>query len=354
MSEIEFQLGGKQYKLSHAQIEEAMHYASPRALDKYFVEVNGKRYPPKQVLSTVLRLQPLSFTTVAANGILERLGFEVHNVRESVGQPRTESERLFESYLNASGYTNFEFEPMNSGPDFGLYLADRTTVFFEVKEFQPTEDDFRPGAGSYDPYEPIRLKIRSAMPRFRDLKNECCGLVLYNVGKPLVDLSWQFIYSAMLGNLSFSIPSFAEMRAGDDSVELGFEGGGEMLKNRFGKLEPQKTRIGAILVLEQYDIGRRRFNVEVQKEESELNRKLGLKEYLELEQKLRGTDANYFTRQLRVVVCQNPYAKPFPEELFRGPYDEIYGAREGHIVRKFAGDQILRLEEQIKLHSKIG
>jgi hypothetical protein len=61
----------------------------------------------------------------------------------------------------------------------------------------------------------------------------------------------------------------------------------------------------------------------------------------------RGTERDISLRQLRVVVHENPYArKPFPEDIFRGVYDERYGAHEGKILRKYAGAEIERLEAE--------
>jgi hypothetical protein len=358
MEKIEFQLGGKQYKLSRTEVEDAMAYVPPKAIEKYFVELKGRRYPPKQVLSAALSLQPIGFTTMAAKGILERVGIPVRDVKETAGQPVTESERLFESYLNASGLTSFEFQPHLPGasarPDFKLYISDKDTVLFEVKEFRPTEDDFRSGGGAYDPYEPIRKKIHDVMPQFKELKNECCALVLYNVGKPLVDLGWQFIYSAMLGNLSFRFPVSVTGRPIEKPAgEVVFGSGGEMLRHKDGQpFEPQKTRISSIIALQHLGIGKCRFEVESRRREMQMGRELTIEEYLDLERRLRGTESDYSLRQLRVIVCENPYAAhPFSRELFRGPYDERYGPQEGRIVRNYVGEQIAKLEEE---QAKVG
>ena len=52
---------------------------------------------------------------------------------------------------------------------------------------------------------------------------------------------------------------------------------------------------------------------------------------------------------LRCTVFENPYARiPLPEDLpgslFRGAYDERFGAVGAHIRRKFAGEGWLELE----------
>ena len=59
--------------------------------------------------------------------------------------------------------------------------------------------------------------------RVKELKRHCCGLVLYNRDKPLVDLRPMFVYGAMLGNVAIQLPL---------NAETGLEGfGGERREN---------------------------------------------------------------------------------------------------------------------------
>ncbi len=52
---------------------------------------------------------------------------------------------------------------------------------------------------------------------------------------------------------------------------------------------------------------------------------------------------------LRVVVYENPFARiPLRRDIFTGPFDERFGPEGDHLVRVFAGAEILRLEEQEK------
>src|SRR5712692_2416070 len=101
---------------------------------------------------------------------------------------------------------NFSFEKdfagTSSKPDYSLWHGDKE-ILFELKEFHATPADFRLGFGYYDPYGPIREKIEEGRRKFKDLEDFSCCLVLYNRERPLVDLSWEFIYGAMLGNLAF-------------------------------------------------------------------------------------------------------------------------------------------------------
>jgi hypothetical protein len=163
-----------------------------------------------------------------------------------------------------------------------------------------------------------------------------------------VDLRWQFVYSAMLGRLSYSFPVNVKTGVGNAAAaNVGFTGGdGEMV--RYAKdgepIEPYKTRIGAVIVLERLALGERYFKIAVRRREREMGREATLEEYLTLAFDL---PVPRFAEELRFVVCSNPYAPiEFPQELFSGPYDERFGKSEAHIKRTFVGDQLNRLEQE--------
>jgi hypothetical protein len=62
--------------LTADDIVEVARRESPRRLNAYFVEVEGKRFPPKQLLRAALPGAP-SFDTGVAVRALQSLGFEV-------------------------------------------------------------------------------------------------------------------------------------------------------------------------------------------------------------------------------------------------------------------------------------
>ena len=222
-------------------------------------------------------------------------------------------------------------------------------LLFEVKEFRADGEDWRPGFGSYDPYPPLREKINAASKKFKDLDTHCCSLVLYNVDKPLIHLEWRFIYAAMLGNLGFSVPIDVPGLAvpADKEIRSVLTSGGKMHRERGGvPVAPQNQTISAIVVLEQFPIGQRRFLSFVKQMEQQRGTKLAIDEVINETERASGTDLDVSLRQLRVVVNENPYARiPLPTELFRGPYDERYGGRDGLVQRLFQGDEIARLNE---------
>src|SRR5260370_33055811 len=188
MNEITFRLEGKKYRLSKKHVLDSLFLVAPKPTDKYFMLIDGRLFPPKQGLATALSIPIVKFTTSTANAILRRLGFEIQTVGGVEIHSRTESERLFEIYLQTSGHLNFEFEPQMPGsatkPDFVLTWRDKTIVF-DAKEFQATPDELRLGGGSYDPYGAIQDKIQEGRKKFRELRQYPCALVLYNAAKPI-------------------------------------------------------------------------------------------------------------------------------------------------------------------------
>jgi hypothetical protein len=265
---------------------------------------------------------------------------------------KNKSEILFEGYLRANGHLDFDFEKEIPGspqrPDYTLHL-DGAEILFEVKEFQAEPGDFTAGFGAFDPYPPLREKIDAARKKFKRLKAYCCCLVLYNVNKPLVLMDWQHIYGAMLGNLGFSVPLDIPGRpkSPDRSIRTIFMGGGKMIRWLKGAIAgPQNQTVSAILVLGRVPVGERLFREAIAKRQRELGRDLPLDEIVAELNKTVGTPLDSRRRPLRVVVHENPYTRiPLPQELFRGPYDERYGERDGRIQLLFRGDELVKLPE---------
>ena len=72
-------LRGKAYDITGQDIEAKLRAIPPEIEGKvkYFVEIGGKQFPVKQVLSRVLNVPKAGFTSQDAYGILQRLGFEI-------------------------------------------------------------------------------------------------------------------------------------------------------------------------------------------------------------------------------------------------------------------------------------
>jgi len=72
-----FILNGKAYEKTREDVEKDMAGVQPEVPRRYYVVINGKKYPPKQVLAKVLDLGRIEYTTMAAGSILQRLGFKL-------------------------------------------------------------------------------------------------------------------------------------------------------------------------------------------------------------------------------------------------------------------------------------
>jgi hypothetical protein len=353
---VSFKLGGTRYAVDPAEVERRMASVEPRPIDKYRVLVGGVAFPPKQVLAEVLDLPVVTFTTMDASRVLGALGFKVEAVGSALAPVhRTVSEELFEGYLTNAGLTAFQHEPSLKGtnrrPDYRLDWSGRQ-ILLELKEFRGNREDFVAGVGSYDPYSPLREKIQAARKKFKGLEEHCCCLVLHNVDKPVVHLEWRYIYAAMLGDLTVSVPLRLSGRdvEPDAKASMIFAGGGAMVREHQGQpVEPQHQTISAVLALRHLPVGQERFRAARNERERGLGRPLSMDEYWAEVESARGTDRDLSYRELRVVVHENPYARvALPADLFRGPWDERYGADDnGQIVRLFRGERLAELERLI-------
>jgi hypothetical protein len=170
---------------------------------------------------------------------------------------------------------------------------------------------------------------------------------LFNDGKPLVDLSWQMVYGAMLGNLGFRFHVDQDELKGNRPAEQTLTTGGKMVRYRDGvPVQPQNQTISAILALSFLPVGRVRFDAYIDELEEKRKQQVGVEEYTALIEELRGTERDTSLLQLRAVLHENPYAKEglaFPKELCRGPYDERYGVKDGKIQCLYAGKGIQNL-----------
>jgi hypothetical protein len=68
-------VSGHKYDLDSRRVEAALQGALPEPIREHFVVINGRRWPPKQVLAQVTGLDRADFTTHQARRALTRLGF---------------------------------------------------------------------------------------------------------------------------------------------------------------------------------------------------------------------------------------------------------------------------------------
>ena len=252
---------------------------------------------------------------------------------------RTVSEEKFEEYLRLRGIP-FEHEPSIAGssraPDY--LLRDREAFLVEVKEFVGKSEDAKSGFGAFDAYAPIRKKIEAARKKFQNLKNYPCGLLLYNVSGHLIRIDRpEVVMGAMLGDLGFKFRVDPEKGSAIEEPKPAFLRRGKMIN--YASKQPWNQTIGAILVLEEFNLGIKRYLSEERRLEAEKGRSLKDEELAPLRETV-GEAA------LRVKLHENPYArKRFPREAFRGSFDEHWSwSEDGRLERGFVGSALLALE----------
>lgn len=252
---------------------------------------------------------------------------------------RTASETLFESYLVSRGL-EFDFEPVFSGksrsPDYRLNFEGRPALI-EVKEFIGDPRARRLGAGAFDPYPPIREKIEAGRKKFREFKEFPCALLLHNVSGNLIWIDRpRTVISAMLGDVGFQVDFDPAQGKSVGDMRTVFLGRGKM--RDYKRNSPQNRTIGAIMVLEQYPLGVKRFAQEDRRAKAE-----GRELTEEQEAKLLEAAGDAV---LRIKVHENPWANHrFPRELFVGDFDEHWTwDDESYLRRSFVGPALAAVE----------
>jgi hypothetical protein len=78
-------------------VEAALEGELPEPIQEHFVVINGRRWPPKQVLAVVTGLDRADFTTHQARRAMTRLGFTAARARSSGAQCVRPAEELSSS-----------------------------------------------------------------------------------------------------------------------------------------------------------------------------------------------------------------------------------------------------------------
>jgi len=64
-------------RMSKADVEEELAGHDPEPITKYFVNIGGKEYPIKQVVSLLFGKSKMDFTTQEAYRVLKKMGYEI-------------------------------------------------------------------------------------------------------------------------------------------------------------------------------------------------------------------------------------------------------------------------------------
>src|ERR1019366_10029317 len=80
-------VSGHRYELDRHGVQAALEGVLPEPIHEHFVVINGRRWPPKQVLALVTGLARADFTTHQARRALTRLGFTAARSASPRGHP---------------------------------------------------------------------------------------------------------------------------------------------------------------------------------------------------------------------------------------------------------------------------
>ncbi len=244
------------------------------------------------------------------------------------------SEVRFEEYLQSQGLS-FEHEKSYPGKhklvDYTVPLNGREFLF-EVKQFEQKNYPLPTGGATFfDPYHAIRSKIEQAKDKFKEYDGFPCCLVMYNSNDAFVMATEpNAVLGAMYGEIGIQIPVAAGVvTVASPPPPTSFVGNlGKMLR----KSKVYNTRISALITLYEYNIGFLRAGRwltnalnSVRAGEISLN-------------ELPQPDFDASEKVLAVSVWKNVYADiEFPDEIFRGCYDEHWGAVGEYIRRTYIG-----------------
>jgi hypothetical protein len=87
-----FTIAGEEFELERDSIQDRLRNLLPDPVREHYVVVQGRRFPPKQVLSCVTGLDRADFTTHQARRILRRLGFVAARATRAEAPPGTEDD----------------------------------------------------------------------------------------------------------------------------------------------------------------------------------------------------------------------------------------------------------------------
>jgi hypothetical protein len=247
---------------------------------------------------------------------------------------KTASESLFEDYLRCQGLS-FEFEkpyPEKSKLVDYTVPVEGKDFLFEVKQFEQKNYPLPTGSGPtfIDPPRAIRAKIEQAKEKFQEYDGFPCCLVMFNSNDAFVmETEPNAVLGAMYGEVGVQFPLAANVVTIAPSLEPAFVGNkGRMLHRD----KPYNTRITAVISLYRYHIGSLRYGQWVKQTLADL--KAGKTK----EEDIVEPELNIEEVQLAVSVWKNIYADtPFPDTLFRGPYDEHWGLVGDYVKRTYIG-----------------
>ena len=117
---------GRRYDLDPRSVQETLEGALPEPIHEHYVVINGRRWPPKQVLALVTGLDRADFTTHQARRALTRLGFTAARAARP-GEHRAETTPAASPSQPAAAGNAVRTQPLVEAlrPFIGLWVAVR-------------------------------------------------------------------------------------------------------------------------------------------------------------------------------------------------------------------------------------
>jgi hypothetical protein len=84
-------IAGRRFTFARPEVERIARDLDPEPLRDHFVVIDGRRFPPKQIIQALTRLDRADFTTNQARAVLRRIGLATGRVGEQM-RARTTAE----------------------------------------------------------------------------------------------------------------------------------------------------------------------------------------------------------------------------------------------------------------------
>ncbi len=136
MNELEFTINGQVYRLTRQQVIASVRGVIPLAIQRWAVEVDGRRFPVKQVLAEATRTHRMDFISHRACDILRRLGFPVIDVDQETASD--EGAALYDQLeVGEHGQGNLRVAALNAAVAYsaGRPEVDSQTVLQTATQF---------------------------------------------------------------------------------------------------------------------------------------------------------------------------------------------------------------------------
>jgi hypothetical protein len=244
-------------------------------------------------------------------------------------EPKSRAECVFEEYLRHRGLTwEYEALPGRKKPDYAIPHPTGKCVV-EVKEIR---DPNPLPMNGFRPDRPIRKKIRRARTQLGEYKEYCCSLAIFSdsmfgPSEPGTILGAAFGPGFQQEGRDYSKidptpPVYRFCRKSELSPDLQF------LSDPL--LSPAANRtFSALILLAHYELSE--LHLEVWKRlyaRQQAGQEVDHADQFRLLKELGPTfgESRRYSGTIRVVVIENPFATiPFPDDLFRGPFDQRWG-----------------------------